>query len=77
MQSELYLLLGVLVGFIYALAIAAIVILVSRKKRPKETTLGDLRNILSKVEEEIHEAQEKVWVYGSGEEEKGILGAGE
>ncbi|MFO7773518.1 MAG: hypothetical protein R6V59_06245 [Dehalococcoidia bacterium] len=71
MQNELYLLLGVLIGFIYTLAVAAIVILLSHQKRPKETTLGNLRNILSKVQEEIHEAQEQVWVYGSGEEEKG------
>jgi hypothetical protein len=71
LQSELYLLLGALIGFIYTLAVAAIVILLSRQKRPKETTLGDLRNILSKVQEEIQEAQERVWAYGSGEEEKG------
>jgi len=67
----LYLLLGALIGFIYTLAVAAIVILLSRQKRHRETNLGDLRNLLSRVQEEIHEAQEQVWVYGSGEEEKG------
>ena len=71
MQNELYLLLGVLIGFIYTLAVAAIMILLSRPKRPEKATLGDLRNLLSKAQEEIHEAQEKVWVYGTGEEEKG------
>lgn len=71
MQNELYLLVGVLIGFVYTLAIASIVILLSRPKRPNKATLGDLRNLLSKAQEEIHEAQEKIWVYGTEEEEKG------
>lgn len=71
MNNELYLLIGALIGFIYTLAVAAIVILLSRQKRPKETTLGNLRSILSEIQEEIQEAQEQVWAYGSGEEEKG------
>lgn len=71
MQDELYLLLGVLIGFVYTLAIVVIVISFGRRKQPKQTTLGNLQNILSKVQEQIHEAQEQIWTYGSGEEEKG------
>lgn len=71
MQYEIYLLMGALIGFIYALAAAVIAISLSRRKQTKQTTLGDLRSLLSKVQEEIQQAQEQVWDYGSGEEEKG------
>ena len=71
MQNELYLLIGVLIGFVYTLAAAAIVISLGRRKPPEQTTLGNLRSLLSKVQEEMQEAQEQVWAYGSGEEEKG------
>jgi hypothetical protein len=70
-NNELYLLVGALIGFIYTLAAAAIVITLSRPKQPEQTTLGDLRSRLSRVQEEIQAAQEQVWAYGSGEEEKG------
>ena len=71
MNNDLYLLIGVLIGFVYTLAAAAIVITLSRPKQPKQTTLGDLRSRLSRVQEEIQAAQEQVWTYGTGEEEKG------
>ncbi len=71
MQNELYLLIGALIGFIYTLAAAAIIISLGRRKPPRPTTLGNLRSLLSKVQEEIQEAQEQVWAYGSGEEGKG------
>lgn len=71
MNNDLYLLIGVLIGFVYTLAAAAIVITLSRPKQPKQTTLGDLRSRLSRVQEEIQAAQDQVWAYGSGEEEKG------
>ena len=69
--NELYLLIGALIGFIYALAAAAIVVLLGQRKQTKQTTLGDLRSRLAGVQEEIQAAQEQVWAYGSGEEEKG------
>lgn len=70
MQNELYLLIGALIGFIYTLAAAVIVISLSGRKQPKQTTLGTLRSLLSKVQEEVQQAQEQIWDYGSGEEEK-------
>ena len=70
MNNELYLLVGALIGFIYALAAAAIVISLTRRKERKATTLGDLRSLLSKAQEEIQEAQKQVWTYGTGEEER-------
>ena len=73
LQHELYLLIGVLIGFVYTLAAAAIVITLARPKPPEQTTLGDLRSRLSRVQEEIQAAQEQVWAYGTGEEEKGRL----
>jgi len=70
LNNELYLLIGALIGFIYTLAAAAIVISLTRKREPRGTTLGDLRSLLSKAQEEIQEAQKQVWIYGTGEEEK-------
>jgi hypothetical protein len=70
LQNELYLLIGALIGFIYTLAAAAIVISLNGRKQPKQTTLGNLRSLLSKVQEEVQQAQEQIWAYGSGEEEK-------
>ncbi len=70
MQNELYLLMGALIGFIYALAAAAIVVSLSGRRSPKPTTLGNLRSLLSKVQEEVQQAQEQIWSYGSAEEEK-------
>ena len=67
MQNEIYLLVGALIGFIYTLAAAVIVISLSGRRQTKQTTLGDLRSLLSKVQEEIQQAQEQarneaVWV---------------
>lgn len=70
MQNELYLLIGALIGFIYTLAACVIIISLSGRRQPKPTTLGNLRTLLSKVQEEVQQAQEQVWDYGSGEEEK-------
>ena len=70
MQNELYLSIGALIGFIYTLAACAIIISLSGRRQPKPTTLGNLRSLLSKVQEEMQQAQEQIWNYGSGEEEK-------
>lgn len=70
MLHELYLLIGVLIGFVYTLAAAAIVITLARPKQPEQTTLGDLRSRLSRVQEDVQAAQDQLWAYGSDEEEK-------
>jgi len=70
LNNELYLLIGVLIGFIYTLAAAVVVISLGRQKRVRQTTLGDLRSLLSRAQEELQEAQDRIWTYGTGEEEK-------
>jgi hypothetical protein len=70
LQNELYLLIGALIGFIYTLAAVAIVFSLGHRRSPKPTTLGSLRSLLGGIQEEIQQAQEQIWNYGSGEEEK-------
>ena len=70
MQNDLYLLIGALIGFLYTLAAALIVISLEHRKTTASTTLGKIRSLISKVQEEIQQAQEQIWIYGSTEEEK-------
>lgn len=70
MQNELYLVVGALIGFIYTLAAAAIVLTLSYRRKFSPTTLGDLRSRLTKIQEDVQKTQEQIWDYGSGEEEK-------
>ncbi|MFC1937790.1 hypothetical protein ACFLWY_04470 [Chloroflexota bacterium] len=70
MQNELYLLIGALIGFLYTLAAVMIVISLDYRKTTAPTTLGNLRSLISKIQEEIQQAQEQIWSYGSTEEEK-------
>jgi len=71
LYGDLYLLIGVLVGFIYTLA--ASVILISwgqRRKRINQMTLGNLRSSLESIQKNIQDVEEEVWHYGSAEEER-------
>ncbi len=79
MQNESSLLIGLLIGFIYTLAAAVIIMSLNNRKEPsppkqledhKPTTLGDIRKLLAKAQEGIQQSQEQVWDYGTGEEEK-------
>lgn len=70
MQNEFYLLIGSLIGFIFTLAATTIILLFPRRSKSKKTTLGDLRHILSKVQEDVKNAEKQVWDYGTSEETK-------
>jgi hypothetical protein len=70
MQNDLYLIIGILMGFIFILAAVVIIISFPRLRSPKPTTLGDLRKLLSKVQDDVQQTQERIWDYGSKEEEK-------
>lgn len=70
LYSDLYLLIGLLLGFIYALAASVIVISWGYQRRKTGSmTLGNLRNSLQSIQNEINQAQEQIWHYGSAEEE--------
>jgi hypothetical protein len=69
-QNDFSLLIGVLLGFIFTLAAAAIIISLGHVKLSRPTTLGDLRKNLSKIQDEVQAAQERIWDYGRREEEK-------
>lgn len=70
MQNDLYVLIGLLLGLICALCGAVVVLSFNNPRRTERTTLGDLRNRLAGVQEEMQQAQEQIWSYGTGEEEK-------
>ncbi len=70
MQNELYLLIGALIGFIYTMAVATIVLLLRYRRKTTPSTLGNLRKLLGQVQNEIRQIEEHVWNYGTGEEEK-------
>ncbi len=70
MQNDLYLIIGILMGFIFILAATIIIISLAHLRTPKPTTLGDLRKLLSKVQDDVQQTQGRIWDYGSKEEEK-------
>jgi len=70
LYSELYFALGTLLGFIYTLAIATIMISFRHQSKTVSPTLGDLRRRLEGIQQDIQDMQSKVWNYGSTEEEK-------
>ena len=70
LYSDLYLLIGLLLGFIYALAASVVVISWGyQRKKAGSMTLGNLRNSLQSIQNEINQVQEQIWHYGSAEEE--------
>jgi hypothetical protein len=70
LQNDLYLLIGLLIGFIFALTTSLLIIYFDRLKPVRTTTLGDLRKLLSKVQDDIQLTQVRVWDYGVKEEEQ-------
>jgi len=59
----------VFLGFIYTLAVTAILLSLRYLKKANPTTLGNLRSSLESIQNEIQQLHEQIWHYGSTEEE--------
>jgi hypothetical protein len=67
-DANAYLALGVLLGFVYMLAVAAIVVLSSRRRRNDPSSLGIIRRSIADVQQELQRTEKQIWEYGRQEE---------
>jgi hypothetical protein len=70
LQNDLFILIGIIIGIVFALATTVIIVALNQWRPSKPTSLGNLRNIISKVQVDLQQAQGQIWDYGSKEEEK-------
>lgn len=63
--------LGVLLGFIYTLAICTIIIsLRPRNEKAINSNLGDIRRSISAIQQDLQKAEKQIWDYGMKEEDR-------